>query len=131
MEMEKKQQQQNLEAEIKRLKAQQRDLQSKCKEGEKRMQQLTKKNDRLIEKVKKSGVTVCYCKKNPEDLMIKCGEESAESNGCPGNGWFHPVCAGLSDTEVVGIHTWFCQWCKISQGQLSVSSEENLPHFTG
>ena len=52
----------------------------------------------------------CVCKEHLEDVcMVGC--ESGESS-CPGGGWFHPPCVGLTNAEVEAMDGVFlCPQC--------------------
>ena len=57
--------------------------------------------------VKARGIVFCYCKGDPDGFMVGCDGVRAE---CPGNGWYHPACVGISDQQARDIE-FTCHLC--------------------
>ena len=61
-------------------------------------------------KKKSKSKTFCYCKKYKEEEMLGC--DGGDDADCPGNGWYHPSCVGLTAEDVEVLDTWVCNGCK-------------------
>ena len=64
----------------------------------------------VSKKKSKSKKTFCYCKKYKEEEMLGC--DGGDDEDCPGNGWYHPSCVGLTAEDVRALKTWVCSACK-------------------
>ena len=60
-------------------------------------------NEVEVSKKKSKSKTFCYCKKYKEEEMLGC--DGGDDEDCPGNGWYHPSCVGLTAEDVEVLDT--------------------------
>ena len=66
-------------------------------------------NEAEASKKKSKSKAFCWCKKYREEEMLGC---DGDDDDCPGNGWYHPSCVGLTAEDVEALDTWVCNGCK-------------------